>query len=1030
MRLGKNITLLGKFSIFGVSSFVLLLLAISVAYFGMTGVTDRITKHIDGYQSLTLQVDQLYAHGLQMEQALRNVLLNPQDTLAKNNYYKAKRDFEQILKSTLPFSQSMPTYRQYLVVLPQLWDETVKVKTHVMQLVEDGKRSEAEKYLVLHETTKWRRLKNVLLECREKLAQAKAATNLELHNHIKSNFYLTTAVMAVAILLMNLMLYALWKVISSSMNNMVQGLNNIARTEHLVYSQLDEQGRDEIAQAAHWYNVFIDKHFKLTEELEKNKRELEIKNNELFTILESATTGIAFFQNRTIVLCNDKLEKIFGYSPGELTGLPIRVWYPNETLYEQVGHSCYPTVGQGEIYQVDIQLVKKDGSIFWARLTGQELQRPEGDKGMVGVIEDITNERENSQSLLMAKHQAEGAAKLKTAFLANMSHEIRTPMNAIIGLSQLLLKTELSIKQHNYLEKITLASQHLLRIIDDILDFSKIEAGKLALENNDFELEQLFSNLDTLIHEKAQKKGLELIFRIDSSVPLWAVGDSLRLGQILLNLANNAIKFTEQGEVIVAVRLIEESNDQLTLHFSVEDSGIGLTKQQKGRLFNSFEQADVSTTRQYGGTGLGLAISKQLVHLMGGEIGVDSEPDHGSCFWFTAKVASSAKTKVAKPLLNPDLRGLRSLVVDDNDSARCVLNDMLNDLTLDVALASSGSEALEMIQQSEEDGSPFRIVLLDWKMPDLDGIETAKRIGALALKTPPRVIIVSACSREEVLSHAGNVAIDDVLFKPIAYSTLFDTLLTVVSRDYIMTNPSADSDDSPTKGLIHFKNHILLVEDNELNQEVAIELLEAIGMRVSIANNGKIGVDMAAENEYDLILMDMQMPVMDGLTATRLIHQLPDKSDVPIIAMTANVLKEERQRCFESGMVDFIPKPISPDHLVQVLAKWLKEKTPERPSKKNSQQNCTLSPWQQIDSLSKSDIPADDQPSDDASLRTKLESIRTLLIENDLQALEVYDQIREKLSKKYGKENEELEQLINNFSFDLTIEIVNRWLGR
>jgi PAS domain S-box-containing protein len=633
-------------------------------------------------------------------------------------------------------------------------------------------------------------------------------------------------------------------------------------------------------------------------------------------ILESSPAAIRIKhpnENRCL-FANQSYADMFGFSLEDISAIDPSKIYQNSADFLEIGQK----LANGEsILNFSVAMKKIDGenvqviaSHFPVQFNGQD--------GYLGWFFDVTD-------MQKAMDKAEDATRMKSDFLSNMSHEIRTPMNAIIGMSHLALKTELNPRQRDYIKKISGSGQHLLGIINDILDFSKIEAGKLTIEHSDFEVSKVFDTVANLVAEKAAHKGLELVFDIDAKLPQLLNGDSLRLGQVLINYANNAVKFTEQGEIVITAKILEENEQDYFVHFGVRDTGIGLTEEQKGRLFQSFQQADTSTSRKYGGTGLGLAIAKQLASLMNGEVGVDSEPGKGSTFWFTAHLGK-AKGAVRKLLPSDELRGKKVLVVDDNEVARNVLDDLLTSMTFLVEQVSGGAEAVEEVKKAAANNSPFEIVFLDYQMPGMNGSEAARAINALNIPHKPHMVMVTSYGREDVIREAEAAGLDEVLIKPVNASILFDSILRILGEVQDGDGGNANSQGLDQKLASILGSKILVVEDNELNQEVALGLLEGEGFVVDIANNGQEAIDMIAQHAYDIVLMDMQMPVMDGLTATREIRKMDRFKDLAVLAMTANAMDQDKEKCAEAGMNDHVAKPIDPDELFNALLKWIKPK--------------------------------------------------------------------------------------------------------
>lgn len=677
---------------------------------------------------------------------------------------------------------------------------------------------------------------------------------------------------------------------------------------------------------------------RLSEEVARHKEHLEelvaSRTEELHEALqhqhalfEAASVGIALLRNRVILRCNRALDEMLGYTSGEQIGNTSRIWYVDEASYQQVGIEVYGRENIADIHTAERELVRKDGKHIWVRMSVRAIDVSGETKDMVCVIEDITEELAVLAEIRQARAQAEAANRSKSDFLANMSHEIRTPMNAIIGMSHLALQTNLDKRQRNYIEKVHRAGENLLGIINDILDFSKIEAGKMTMEAADFNLEDVMDNLANLLSMKIDGKGLELLFATAPDVPTALIGDPLRLGQVLLNLTNNAAKFTEQGEIIVGIDKVAEHEDGVELHFWVRDTGIGMTPEQCDKLFQSFTQADASTTRKYGGTGLGLAISKNLVERMHGKIWVESEWGKGSTFHFHARFGVQLQPSPRRMFSAQELQGVRVLVVDDNASAREILASMVQAFGLDVDVARDGTQALQLIAEADKQMQPYNLVLIDWQMPVMDGVETVGYLRQQQLMSMPAVIMVTAFAREDAITSAGErgVALQAVLNKPVTPSTLLEAIgealgktTGVISRQEIRAHEYQEASQQ-LQGA-----RLLLVEDNDINQELATDILTNAGMTVVVAKHGQHALDiLATDARFDAILMDCQMPVMDGYTATREIRKNPHFKDLPIIAMTANAMEGDKQKVLDAGMCDHISKPVNQAAMFATLCKWI-----------------------------------------------------------------------------------------------------------
>jgi two-component system, sensor histidine kinase and response regulator len=640
------------------------------------------------------------------------------------------------------------------------------------------------------------------------------------------------------------------------------------------------------------------------------QRELR-RSEELFrTLSEAAPVGIFCADaNGQLLYLNNRLAEMTGCTTRDVLGTGwISFIHPEDR--EVVKKLWDAGNAMGMELKDECRFLTPEGHVNWVEWQTRALRGPDGSlQGFVGVIEDVTKRRAAEQRLREAKEAAEAANRAKSEFLANMSHEIRTPMNGVLGMTELALDTDLSPEQREYLVMVRSSAEALLAVINDILDFSKIEAGRLDLECAPFSLIECIEESMRPLATRAQQKGLELAWSLKGEIPELVKGDSTRLRQVLLNLAGNAIKFTREGEVSIRAERLLSGNSQLEVCFSVSDTGIGIPADKHRQIFEAFSQADSSTTREFGGTGLGLSISAQLVRLMDGDIWLESEPGRGSTFFFTAKFAPVSVGELAQPASTyKDLAGKTVLVVDDKEINRQLLAKLLPRWGLRPVLVTSGEEAVRTMAESAARGALYPIVLLDQNMPEMSGLQTAEKIRHLAPKATTAILILSSSPKTPDRGLSSRLGILTYLRKPLRRATLLEALLKAVRVNE--SNPAEAAATSHTKGERRLR--ILLAEDNAVNQRLAIRLLEKMGHHVTLANNGREAATLAQQDSFDLIFMDIQMPIMSGFEATRVIRQqqISGRRSTPIIAMTAHAMVGDQEKCLQAGMDGYLAKPI------------------------------------------------------------------------------------------------------------------------
>ncbi len=690
---------------------------------------------------------------------------------------------------------------------------------------------------------------------------------------------------------------------------------------------LDLTRGDELGELAHAFNT-----------MGRDLRRTTVSKDYVENIIGSMNDPLTVVDAHGMIGdINTALVECLGYQCDEIVGKPYSSLFP-EDVASTVDSWFTGSEKQGAASVRDSFYATKDGcripvSISIAAMNGEEGPT----EGFVCVAQDMTERRRVQEELRQAKEAAETASKAKSEFLARMSHEIRTPMNGVLGMTELLMASTLSEKQRRFADTVYRSAESLLTVINDVLDFSKIEAGKLELENVDFDLRDAVEEVAELFGEAANHKGLEIASLVSADVPRSVAGDPVRLRQILTNLVSNALKFTQEGEVSVHVSVEQMQARDVLLRLEVKDTGIGVAPEVQRQIFESFAQADGSTTRQFGGTGLGLAIARELAHLMGGAIGVESELGRGSTFWFTVRLQLSAPKETTATTLPVDVQALRVLVVDDNATGRTVLSHLLDAWGIEHQCAGDAPEALGLLHTAAARKQPFDVAILDMVMPGMGGVELARVIREGPPLSATRLIMLSVASNgwaSELAEETGPVV---CLHKPVRQSSLFNALL---ESKVLAVNDMTGSGAKPESGISgksDLQARILLVEDNAVNQEVARGMLQALGCDVDVADNGSVAVEAVAQHSYDLVLMDCQMPIMDGFEATRRIRELETKSadnhdiagerpHMVVVALTAHAMKGDREQCLAAGMDDYLSKPFTQVQLAEILRKWLSDR--------------------------------------------------------------------------------------------------------
>ena len=752
-------------------------------------------------------------------------------------------------------------------------------------------------------------------------------TPVRAQNRLWQQFVKQLQIVAVTLFLLLQFIWLIFRGNLGTLRMLAEGANRFSQGDHAV--RIKPEGAPEVGLAAEAFNNMANNIESLIASLGKS----ESKNKLLATIVEQSSEAIWTKDlSGAITSWNSGAAAMFGYTPGEALGRALTV---GETSPEDVAVRTRRLMA-GEKFSYDTRASTRSGTAIDIQVSvAPLLDDANRCIGSISVARDVTQHKRSEEALRLAREAAEAANHAKSSFLARMSHEIRTPMNGVLGMTELLLETGLSSTQRKYAEIVQRSGQNLLGIINDLLDFSKIEAGKLELEAVDMDVRRTIEDIVELLAERAHAKGLELASSIPADLATLVRGDPLRLGQVLTNLVGNAIKFTEDGSVVVRVLSLEESAKTVTLRFDVADTGVGITPEAQARIFEEFAQADGSTTRKHGGSGLGLAISKQLVEMMGGTIHVDSAPGSGSTFWFTV----TFDKQPGQPALDARsaaiglLTGVRALIIESSSVNRGILKAQMGNWGMSMRVTDTAKQALDLLNDAAARGVPYDLAVVDLAVPGGDPLELARTIRTKALLAGLRLLLLTR--RHGDVAEAREAGFDACLVKPVRQTALYECLVNMMAgrpQEGPMPRPAVPLNAAPATGN---RGRILLVEDNVINQQVAIGILQIQGYEVAVANNGREALEAHAQTPFDLVLMDCHMPEMDGFEATRAIRareQAGGGRRLPIVALTANAMAHDREECLEAGMDDHLSKPFSMAKLQEMLDRWISAKPAAEPT--------------------------------------------------------------------------------------------------